>query len=800
MYSAGTFLSFGGVMAIQDFYEEVAEKFIAKLKEGTAPWQREWDAGAGVMPLNPTTGNRYRGINVLILMAQERDDPRWMTYRQAQKIGAQVRKGEKGTPIIYWKTHEEQPLMDEQGKAQIGKDGNPLKTLVKLERPRAFLSRVFNAEQIDSLPPAIKTDRQWNPVERAEMLLDRSGAVIRHKTQPRAFYRPHEDVITLPEKGQFSDANGYYATALHELGHWTGHESRLNRDMQHPYGSEGYAREELRAEIASLMLGQEIGLGHGIENHAAYVGSWIKALKEDPHEIFSAASDAEKIMNYVLELERKHEIKQEEGIQVEGTVPSVSAEAEVGRPLSTVLNQDTAADSRVYLDVPYREKDVTKKLGAKWDRQDRGWYIPVGMEQTPFKKWLRKKEDEENNRELSSPSRREYLAVPYEERKEAKALGAKWDTVERSWYIGENADRKKLEKWLPERQLAEQAPAVHPREEFAEVLRSLGCKVEGEHPIMDGNRHRIATTEDKRGEQAGFYVAFLDGRPAGYAKNNRSGEEIRWTSSGNVLTVAEREKLKKNYKRIQEEKAAALSSLHEASAQRVQTQLAGLQPVSQATPYMSAKGIQPHKGAYWGADGKTTCLPAQDVDGKVWAMHYIREDGTKRFAKDCRKSGCFHPVGGMEALKQAPVLVVAEGYATAASLTEVLGFATVAAFDSGNLPSVATALHERYPEKPMVIAGDDDRHLVEKLGKNPGREKAEKAAQAVGGEVVFPLFAPGERETAPSKFTDFNDLAQKSCLGKQGVARQIQPLVERATTKKEQERELRQTQRQSRSR
>ena len=317
---------------------------------------------------------------------------------------------------------------------------------------------------------------------------------------------------------------------------------------------------------------------------------------------------------------------------------------------------------------------------------------------------------------------------------------------------------------------------------------------------MDGNRHRIATTEDKRGEQAGFYVAFLDGRPAGYAKNNRSGEEIRWTSSGNVLTVAEREKLKKNYKRIQEEKAAALSSLHEASAQRVQTQLAGLQPVSQATPYMSAKGIQPHKGAYWGADGKTTCLPAQDVDGKVWAMHYIREDGTKRFAKDCRQSGCFHPVGGMEALKQAPVLVVAEGYATAASLTEVLGFATVAAFDSGNLPSVATALHERYPEKPMVIAGDDDRHLVEKLGKNPGREKAEKAAQAVGGEVVFPLFAPGERETAPSKFTDFNDLAQKSCLGKQGVARQIQPLVERATTKKEQERELRQTQRQSRSR
>lgn len=783
-------------MAVRDFYKEVAEKFIEKMKKGTAPWQREWDAGAGMMPLNPTTGNRYRGINVLILMAQDRDDSRWLTYRQAQKIGAQVRKGERGTPVIYWKTHEEQTLKDEQGKARMGKDGKPLKVLVELERPRAFLSRVFNAEQIDGLPPLIRVDRQWNPVERAEALLEQSGAIIRHKVQPRAFYNLREDAITLPEKGQFHDADGYYATALHELGHWTGHESRLNRDMQHPRGSEGYAREELRAEIASMMIGQEIGLGHGIENHAAYVGNWIKALKEDPHEIFSAASDAEKIMKYVLELELKHEIKQENSITQMEEVSSVRVE-EVARPLSEASSQNVSAESRLYLDVPYREKSAAKELGAKWDRQKGAWYISTALDQTPFKKWLERKEGNENNRALPPRPKREYLAVPYGERKEAKALGAKWDTVERSWYIGEKADRKKLEKWLPDRRKAEQSPAVHPREEFSEVLRSLGCKIEGEHPIMDGSRHRIATIEDKMGEQAGFYVAFLDGRPAGYAKNNRSGEEVRWTSSGNVLTATERNALKNDYKRMQEEKAVALSSLHEASAKRIQTQLAGLHPVSEATPYMLAKGIRPHDGAYLGADRKTTCLPAQDVDGKVWTMQYIREDGTKRFAKDSRKTGCFHPVGGMESLKQAPVLVIAEGYATASSLTEALGFATVAAFDSGNLPSVATVLHERYPEKPVVIAGDDDRHLVEKIGKNPGREKAEQAAQAVGGEVVFPLFAPGERETVPSGFTDFNDLAQKSCLGQEGVARQVQPVVERAAAKKEQKRELARTQRQS---
>ena len=783
-------------MAIRDFYEEVAEKFIEKLKEGTTPWQREWDAGAGVMPLNPTTGNRYRGINTLILMAQDRDDSRWMTYRQALKIGAQVRKGETGTPVIYWKTHEEQTLKDKQGKAKIGEDGKPLKVLVELERPRAFLSRVFNAEQIDGLPPFVKADRQWNPVERAEALLKQSGAVIRHKVQSRAFYSSREDAITLPAKGQFNDAGGYYATALHELGHWTGHESRLNRDMQHPRGSEEYAREELRAEIASMMLGQEIGLGHGIENHAAYVGSWIGALKEDPREIFRAASDAEKIMNYVLGLELKHEITQENSLKQEEAVPSVLTEVEVAS-LSEVSSREDPAESRFYLDVPYKEKEAAKELGAKWDRQKKSWYIPAMVEQTPFKKWMDRKEGNEDRQTLPSHPRREYLAVPYAARKEAKAQGAKWDTVERSWYIGETADRKKLEKWLPDRQRAEQSPAVHPREEFSEVLRNMGCMVEGEHPIMDGNRHRIATTEDKMGEQAGFYVAFLDGRPAGYAKNNRSGEEVRWTSSGNVLTAAEREALKDNYKRRQEEKAVTLSSLHEASARRIQTQLAGLHPVTEATPYMRSKGIRPHAGACLGADGKATCLPAQDVDGKVWTMQYIREDGTKRFAKNCRKTGCFHPVGGMEALKQSPVLVIAEGYATAASLTEALGFATVAAFDSGNIQSVATALHERYPEKAVLIAGDDDRHLVDRIGKNPGREKAEKAAQSVGGEVVFPLFAPGERETAPSGFTDFNDLAQKSCLGQEGVARQVLPVVERAAAKKELEREQARTQRQS---
>ena len=203
-------------------------------------------------------------------------------------------------------------------------------------------------------------------------------------------------------------------------------------------------------------------------------------------------------------------------------------------------------------------------------------------------------------------------------------------------------------------------------------------------------------------------------------------------------------------------------------------------------PYLDRKGLAPRRGAFWVKDGKTTCIPAVDADGKLWSMLYIQEDGTKRFAKNSRKEGCFHPVGGMDALRTAPAIVIAEGYATAGSISDAIGHATVAAFDSGNLMAVATALKDKYPDKAVIIAGDDDLHLLNhpKVRANPGREKAEKAAQAVGGKAVFPVFAPGEREKDMAGFTDFNDLGQKSTLGMAAVARQLKPAIEKAISEK----------------
>jgi len=886
------------------FHEVVAEKLIEQLKAGTAPWQKPWQPGEpnSLMPMNPTTGKRYKGINAIHLMAQGRDDARWMTYKQAAAAGAQVRKGEKGTPVQYWKFSEEQDKLDDQGRPVRDANGEKIKETVQLERPRVFFATVFNGEQIDGLPPQQikpKAEQQWDAVERAEHILQASGAKITHAAGDRAFYRPSTDSITLPEKSQFESADRYYATALHELGHWTGHPSRLDRDLAHPFGSEGYAKEELRAEISSMIVGDELGIGHDPEQHAAYVGSWIKALQDDPLEIFRASSDAEKIHDYVLAFEQKQVQVQEQAQQqsqgqeeavaqalavdiaqvlddpdvtfshyeafqgdtlegalrsrgletvgsITGTDPGqfyavahdrlspvfgidpshtdtdnaylerkglaqefankaeqlqLAQQAAIGQEaimIPSTNDQPHAAPAqqkaeREYINVPFKEKDEAKGLGARWDRQQQSWYVPSGVDTAPFAKWAQgaataatepqaARQATQGQAQPQKPAQaRQYLAVPYAERSEAKAAGALWDKAAKSWYAGPRADMAKLERWNPDNVSAQQGPAMTPREEFAQAMRSAGLFVgqrpDGDHPVMDGKKHRVPVDGGKAGTLDGFYVGHLDGHPAGRIINNKTGTDITWKSKGYALSEEEKAKLQAEAATKLAEREAAQEQAHEATAQRVGRQMATLAPIEQPTPYLEAKGIKPQAGVLTDKEGQKTYIPVFDADGKQWAMQYIQEDGTKRFAKDSKKEGCFHPVGGMDALAAAPALVVSEGYATAASNSEALGFATVAAFDSGNLPHVARALHEKYPDKPIIIAGDDDKAQELERGYNPGRAKAEEAAKAVGGKAIFPIFAPGEQAGDPKGFTDFNDLANKSELGREGVQRQIKTAV-----------------------
>ena len=313
--------------------------------------------------------------------------------------------------------------------------------------------------------------------------------------------------------------------------------------------------------------------------------------------------------------------------------------------------------------------------------------------------------------------------MPYEERAEAKALGARWDVVAKRWYADERSDSSTLARWPVDTLAGSSEAATAPDKEFADVLSDMGFMLSGDHPVMDGQPHRVAVEGDRPTEVGGFYVGHLDGHPAGYAMNNRTGEERRWKSKGYYLSSADRSDLAATAQRNVEARQAERAELLEATAVRVSEQAARLVEPGSSTPYLALKGVSRHAGVLTNREGETTFVPAIDVNGKQWSTQYIDALGSKRFAKNSRKDGCFHPVGGYDVLQNADVVVVAEGYATAASIREATGVATVAAFDSGNLASVVRALHERWPDKGIVVAGDDDRHRPD----NPGRHKAEEA-------------------------------------------------------------------------
>jgi len=305
-------------------YEQVAEKLIRQLEQGTSPFQKPWTDTAETaffLPYNPTTGKSYKGMNTLWLSMQDREDPRWLTFKQAEAKGWAVNKGAKGTVINFIKTHDLKNVLGENGKPVLDLAGKTVKTIVKLAKPVVTIAWVFNAEQVSGIPPlplelAAKLEAQkWNNVERAEIIAGNSGAKIKHGGN-EAYYRPARDYIQLPQKQQFDSSAKYYATLLHELGHWTGHKDRLDRTLINSFGTPEYAREELRAEISSLLLGNELNIGHDFSQHAAYVESWIKVLKDDPFEIHRASSEAQKMSDYLLAFEQKREIKKEESVEV----------------------------------------------------------------------------------------------------------------------------------------------------------------------------------------------------------------------------------------------------------------------------------------------------------------------------------------------------------------------------------------------------------------------------------------------------------------------------------------------------
>jgi len=277
----------------------ITEEIIARLEAGTKPWVQPWRGVPVSRPLR-ACGIPYRGMNVFWLwMVADMcgyGSPYWMTYNQAQRLGAQVRKGEKATIAIFYKSYTKEIESPDTGE--------------KSDEARRVLKAypVFNADQVEGLPERFHPAAALDLIEPAgrEVELDAFFAAVpvnlRHQGG-EAYYEPTQDRVTMPPSHLFQGFDHYYATLAHELSHWTGHSSRLNRDLRNRFGTAAYAAEELVAELSSAILGAELGLPvTHLDSHASYIEQWLKLLRDDDRAILTAAAKAEEAAGLLLGL------------------------------------------------------------------------------------------------------------------------------------------------------------------------------------------------------------------------------------------------------------------------------------------------------------------------------------------------------------------------------------------------------------------------------------------------------------------------------------------------------------------
>lgn len=335
-----------------DVKSQVAKTLIEAMERGDTPWQKPWKAQC-LRPINPTTNNGYRGINRVLLSLSGRSSNLWMTYQQAAANGWSVRKGEKGTMIVkvveFDKADQGRQGGHEigggagsggtgggsrsgrsgghgsgNGRSQAAHGDGGSKEQGDKDRKAVALRRyfVFNAEQIEGMPQPeaeAANDKPFDVAEKAEAVIqamkERTGLLVIHGGD-KAFYSPKFDEVRVPAKRTFHSEYDYFSTIFHEFSHSTLHEKRLNRTnaIGQRWGDEAYSLEELRAEISSALICHETGVAAKcspeqmkahVDNHSAYLRSWIKAIEKDPMAIFSAAKDAEQMAEYVLSQERQ---------------------------------------------------------------------------------------------------------------------------------------------------------------------------------------------------------------------------------------------------------------------------------------------------------------------------------------------------------------------------------------------------------------------------------------------------------------------------------------------------------------
>ena len=475
----------------------------------------------------------------------------------------------------------------------------------------------------------------------------------------------------------------------------------------------------------------------------------------------------------------------DKGRSVRPPVPSPLREkAKSGASVKAAQPGRSGAD-RLHLQVPFADKDRVKQLGARWDKEQRAWYVPPGIDTAGFAPWLTSQGKDGpapvpavmRESEGRKADVRQVLEVPFAERGEAKALGARWDQAARAWYVPAGVDLASFEAWLPGKQ-----QSTDPARQFSDELRKAGLHVD--QPEMDGRLHRVAVDGDRGREKSGAYVGHLDGWPAGSIWNFKTGGEKQPWKMKQGPNVKDRGGDRPSVE-AQAEKRRQDDQAREQGYERVAGQArdiwANAAPASADHPYLTRKEV-PSRGFRVGRRGQTITVadrsegadkdatremsvegwlisPVGTAERGLTSLQFIpaREGMGKMFLPGGRIQGGYALIGDKEG--DGPILL-AEGRATGETLHTLSGLPVVVAYNAGNLSAVAKAVRTQYPDRAICIAGDND-HAKERetdargqQKPNVGKVKALEAAEAAQGTVMLPPFKAHE------KGSDWNDFAR----------------------------------------
>ena len=396
----------------------------------------------------------------------------------------------------------------------------------------------------------------------------------------------------------------------------------------------------------------------------------------------------------------------------------------------------------IKLKTDYLDREQVKAAGARWDNAAKAWFVPVGAALDRFAPWL---EQQRKPRMVEFSKMAFALCVGLEQKDEAKADGAVWDGVRKAWFAPKGREQA-LERFKVQPHMFV-VGSGDPHQERANALRQAG--IDEDDPIVDNEIHRGRLIDGKKNSKDGAYVFSDEGIPSGVIWNHKTGLKLTWrcgSAERAELSQTQRTALAAHNELTRHQRAAETDARYEAASVEAQAEWNSIQERHGHSPYAQRKNV----GLYGVKviDG-VLVVPARDVDGKLWTYQTISPEkgGMKKFKLGGKKAGCFHLIGE---IKPGFPILVAEGYATAATLHEATGRPVAVAFDAGNLLPVGTALASRHPESMLAFMADNDQYGP----TNVGIEKAAAAAKAVCGAVVHPRF-----DSIDGKPTDWNDLA-----------------------------------------